>query len=92
VSIDAGTDDETMLLAYTATSAVSTSVLASQHVLDRPPYMLGVTFCPCGRKTASVCHLCPSTGTDKSGKLTLFSVPATLIHQTKTPNHIIVQT
>jgi len=33
---------------------------------------------PDGRKIAPVCHFCPSTGTDKSGKLTLFSVPTNI--------------
>jgi len=34
-------------------------------------------------ENSPVCHLCPSTGTDKSGKLTLYSVPT---------NEIIIQT
>jgi len=54
--------------------------------------MLHVIFRPCRWKIASVCHFCPSTGTDKSDKLTLFSVPTNYIHQMEPPNDIIIET
>ena len=58
---------------------LSVQIGPSKHCTDRTdhtgPYMgEGVIFRPCGRKMASVCHLCPSLWTDKSGQCRLFSV------------------
>ena len=54
--------------------------------------LLGVIFRPRWTKNSAVCHFCPSTATDKSGKLMLFPSLPTLIHQMETPNDIIIQT
>ena len=49
--------------------------------------MLGVISVPDGRKIVQFATFCPSTGTDRSGKLTLFSVPTNI----NSPD-IIIQT